>query len=109
MLSLFGTESWSEYGQVVLQMAMLDTLLSIEQLLQRIAVKVVRMTDRPATMDELLDPYPRCLTNRPKETSHQKVSASCQGYSLSRVQVRRCVPEALDELTSGGLAETRGQ
>lgn len=36
-LSLFGTESWSEYGQVVLQMAMLDTLLSIEQLLQRIA------------------------------------------------------------------------
>lgn len=37
VLSLFGTESWSEYGQVVLQMAMLDTLLSIEQLLQRIA------------------------------------------------------------------------
>jgi hypothetical protein len=36
-LSLFGTESWSDYGQVVLQMAMLVTLLSIEQLLQRIA------------------------------------------------------------------------
>jgi hypothetical protein len=29
--SLVGTESWAEYGQVVLQMAMLDTLLSIEE------------------------------------------------------------------------------
>ena len=28
--SLIGTESWSEYGSVVLQMAILDTLLSIE-------------------------------------------------------------------------------
>jgi hypothetical protein len=28
--SLIGTESWSEYGAVVLQMAILDTLLSIE-------------------------------------------------------------------------------
>jgi hypothetical protein len=32
-VSLFGTESWAEYGQVVLQMAILDTLLSIEDLL----------------------------------------------------------------------------
>jgi hypothetical protein len=31
--SLMGTESWAEYGQVVLQMAILDTLLSIEDLL----------------------------------------------------------------------------
>jgi hypothetical protein len=28
--SLVGTESWAEYGEVVLQMATLDTLLSIE-------------------------------------------------------------------------------
>lgn len=30
-LSLVGTESWADYGGVVLQMAILDTLLSIEQ------------------------------------------------------------------------------
>ena len=30
-------ESWSEYGQVVLQMAILDTLLSIEEKLDRLA------------------------------------------------------------------------
>jgi hypothetical protein len=35
--SLVGTESWSDYGQVVLQMAILDTLLSIEEKLDRIA------------------------------------------------------------------------
>jgi len=29
--SLFGTESWAEYGSVVLQMAILDTMLSIEE------------------------------------------------------------------------------
>lgn len=29
--SLLGTESWAEYGSVVLQMAILDTLLSIEE------------------------------------------------------------------------------
>ena len=33
--SLIGTESWSEYGQVVLQMAIQDTLLSIEEKLAR--------------------------------------------------------------------------
>jgi hypothetical protein len=31
MISVIGTESWSDYGQVVLQMAILDTLLSIEE------------------------------------------------------------------------------
>ena len=30
-VSLIGTESWSDYGAVVLQMAILDTLLSIEE------------------------------------------------------------------------------
>jgi hypothetical protein len=35
--SFIGTESWAEYGQVVLQMAILDTLLSIEEKLDRIA------------------------------------------------------------------------
>jgi hypothetical protein len=30
-ISLIGTESWSDYGAVVLQMAILDTLLSIEE------------------------------------------------------------------------------
>jgi hypothetical protein len=30
-VSLIGTESWADYGQVVLQMAILDTLLSIEE------------------------------------------------------------------------------
>jgi len=34
MVSIIGTESWAEYGQVVLQMAILDTLLSIEELLR---------------------------------------------------------------------------
>ena len=29
--SHFGTESWAEYGSVVLQMAILDTMLSIEE------------------------------------------------------------------------------
>lgn len=33
-VSLFGTESWSDYGAVVLQMAILDTLLSIEEKLE---------------------------------------------------------------------------
>jgi hypothetical protein len=31
LVSLVGTESWSDYGAVVLQMAILDTLLSIEE------------------------------------------------------------------------------
>jgi hypothetical protein len=35
--SLIGTESWAEYGQVILQMAILDTLLSIEEKLDRLA------------------------------------------------------------------------
>jgi hypothetical protein len=35
--SLIGTESWSEYGAVVLQMAILDTLLSIEEKLGKLA------------------------------------------------------------------------
>jgi hypothetical protein len=35
--SFVGTESWSDYGQVVLQMAILDTLLSIEEKLDRLA------------------------------------------------------------------------
>jgi hypothetical protein len=34
--SFVGTESWSDYGQVVLQMAILDTLLSIEEKLDRL-------------------------------------------------------------------------
>ena len=34
--SFIGTESWAEYGQVVLQMAILDTLLSIEEKLERL-------------------------------------------------------------------------
>ena len=34
--SFIGTESWAEYGQVVLQMAILDTLLSIEEKLDRL-------------------------------------------------------------------------
>lgn len=31
LASLLGTESWAEYGSVVLQMAILDTMLSIEE------------------------------------------------------------------------------
>ena len=34
--SYIGTQSWAEYGQVVLQMAILDTLLSIEEKLDRL-------------------------------------------------------------------------
>jgi hypothetical protein len=34
-ISLVGTESWSDYGAAVLQMAILDTLLSIEEKLDR--------------------------------------------------------------------------
>jgi hypothetical protein len=30
-VSMIGTDSWSDYGAVVLQMAILDTLLSIEE------------------------------------------------------------------------------
>jgi hypothetical protein len=30
-VSLIGTESWSDYGAVVLQVAILDTLLSVEE------------------------------------------------------------------------------
>jgi hypothetical protein len=36
LVSLFGTESWADYGSVVLQMAILDTLLSIEEKLGRL-------------------------------------------------------------------------
>ena len=36
VFSMVGTESWAEYGQVVLQMAILDTLLSIEEKLDRL-------------------------------------------------------------------------
>jgi len=36
-VSLIGTESWSDYGAVVLQMAILDTLLSIEEKLEKLA------------------------------------------------------------------------
>jgi hypothetical protein len=35
--SLVGTESWSDYGAVVLQMAILDTLLSIEEKLEKLS------------------------------------------------------------------------
>jgi hypothetical protein len=35
--SFIGTQSWAEYGQVVLQMAILDTLLAIEEKLDRLA------------------------------------------------------------------------
>jgi hypothetical protein len=31
LASLIGTESWADYGNVVLQMAILDTLLSVEE------------------------------------------------------------------------------
>jgi hypothetical protein len=34
LASFIGTESWSDYGNVVLQMVILDTLLSIEEKLQ---------------------------------------------------------------------------
>jgi hypothetical protein len=34
--SLIGTESWSDYGAVILQMAILDTLLSIEEKLTKL-------------------------------------------------------------------------
>jgi hypothetical protein len=37
LASFIGTESWAEYGQVVLQMAILDTLLSIEEQLTGLA------------------------------------------------------------------------
>jgi hypothetical protein len=36
LASFVGTESWSDYGNVVLQMAILDTLLSIEEKLERL-------------------------------------------------------------------------
>jgi hypothetical protein len=35
-VSLFGTESWAEYGAVVVQMATLDTLISIEEKLSEL-------------------------------------------------------------------------
>jgi hypothetical protein len=63
-LSLFGTESWSDYGQVVLRMAMLVTSYALSSCYSGWPVKVVRMTDRPGTLGELLDSYPRWLMNR---------------------------------------------
>lgn len=36
LISLVGTESWAELGEVVLQMAILDTMLSIEEKLGRL-------------------------------------------------------------------------
>ena len=36
-VGLIGTESWSDYGAVGLQMAILDTLLSIEEKLDKLA------------------------------------------------------------------------
>jgi hypothetical protein len=36
VVSLVGTESWAEYGEVVLQMATLDTLISIEEKLSEL-------------------------------------------------------------------------
>lgn len=36
LASFIGTESWSDYGNVVLQMAILDTLLSIERKLDQL-------------------------------------------------------------------------
>jgi hypothetical protein len=42
--SFVGTESWSDYGAVVLQMAMLDTLLSIEGKLSEL---IERLPERP--------------------------------------------------------------
>ena len=42
--SFVGTESWSDYGAVVLQMAMLDTLLAIEE---RLTEVLQRQADAP--------------------------------------------------------------
>lgn len=41
-VSLIGTESWSDYGAVVLQMAILDTLLSVEEKLGALVEAVER-------------------------------------------------------------------
>ncbi len=43
-VSLIGTESWSEYGGVVLQMAILDTLLSVEEKLGALLEAAERKT-----------------------------------------------------------------
>ena|ERR1022692_1868950 len=48
LVSLIGTESWSDYGAVVLQMAMLDTLLSIEEKLAYLLKRLDSDPDRPA-------------------------------------------------------------
>jgi hypothetical protein len=48
LASLFGTESWSDYGNVVLQMAILDTLLSIEEKLGAL----IQPIDDAASADE---------------------------------------------------------
>jgi hypothetical protein len=45
VVSLIGTESWSDYGDVVLQMAILDTLLSIEG-------KLEALIDRPSAQEQ---------------------------------------------------------
>jgi hypothetical protein len=42
-ISLIGTESWSDYGAVVLQMAVLDTLLSIEEKLSKLTPPETRL------------------------------------------------------------------
>ena len=40
--SRVGTDSWAEYGEVVLQMATLDTLLSIEEKLTELLRRIAR-------------------------------------------------------------------
>jgi hypothetical protein len=47
--SFIGTQSWAEYGQVVLQMAILDTLLAIEEKLDRLTGREDEGTQDPSS------------------------------------------------------------
>ena len=60
--SFIGTDSWAEYGQVVLQMAILDTLLSIEEKLDRLTGREDEGTQGSSSALRLATPLQTCVS-----------------------------------------------
>jgi cell division protein FtsB len=51
VLSVFGTESWTDYAQVVLQIMMVDSMAALEQ-------KIDKLTAQLSKLEGLVDPTP---------------------------------------------------
>jgi hypothetical protein len=60
--SFIGTQSWAEYGQVVLPMAILDTLLSIEEKLDRLTGREDEGTQDPSSALRLATALQTCVS-----------------------------------------------